>query len=98
MVAAGFAVHLYGVSQISLNVVLLVKELARKLADMSYSLYLLHMPLLLSIGHYFGKGSNFSLQVLIMTIFPLCYAFSLVTEGQRQRIKDWIYRPGGGHL
>ena len=98
MVAAGFAVHLYGVSQISLYVVLLVKELARKLADMSYSLYLLHMPLLLSIGHYFGKGSNFSLLVLILTIFPLCYAFSLVTEGQRQRIKDWIYRPGGGHL
>ena len=47
IVAAGFAVHLYGVSQLSLNALLFVKDPVRKLADMSYSLYLLHMPLLL---------------------------------------------------
>jgi peptidoglycan/LPS O-acetylase OafA/YrhL len=75
----------------------------KSMADFSYTIYLLHVPLLVFIvavlGGYYGvsflgepnpKEIVISIIVLIFTYSSL-YGFSLVTERHTSNVKHWIY-------
>jgi peptidoglycan/LPS O-acetylase OafA/YrhL len=75
----------------------------KNMADFSYTIYLLHVPLMVFIvailGGYYGvnflgepnpKGIVISIFILIFTYCAL-YGFSLVTERHTSNVKYWIY-------
>lgn len=90
IIAAAFAVHLYGISQVSLNVSPRLASLAHAMAGMSFSLYLLHFPITQLATAYLSRSKDVSLAVLILAIFPTCYLFSRATEANRYRMRDWL--------
>jgi peptidoglycan/LPS O-acetylase OafA/YrhL len=92
LVAAAFALHLYGVCQISLRSSRPVRAISAALADMSFSLYLLHMPMIVWVGSDMPRGENWPILLIVPTIISVSYLFSLLTEHQRHHLKSIIRR------
>jgi peptidoglycan/LPS O-acetylase OafA/YrhL len=77
--------------------------LHRRLADFSYSLYLIHFPLALFIIAFLIqmgmiKNSNdFSLFIfgifiiIVCLIYVISYYFGISTEGQTKKVRDWLF-------
>ena len=60
------------------------REFARKLAGMSYSLYLLHLPVIYVIAYWWNDNNSVELVLLgLPAAFVLSYVFSQATEGRR---------------
>jgi peptidoglycan/LPS O-acetylase OafA/YrhL len=91
IVAAAVAIHLWGASRLSITIPAFVQRIARHLAGMSYSLYLLHLPVLYMTYYLWGDNSSagFVLAALAF-VFSLCYAFSLLTEARRHNVLRWL--------
>jgi peptidoglycan/LPS O-acetylase OafA/YrhL len=89
-VAGAFAVHIWGVCSIKQNFPAMVSRWANELAGMSYSLYLLHMPLLYLLGAVVlsDRRSLAFLIIALPVIFLGSYLLSICTEGQRSKVKQ----------
>lgn len=91
-VAGAFAVHIWGVCSIKQEFPAIVSRWANEAAGMSYSLYLLHMPLLYLLGAIALLDPH-SLAFCAMTlpaIYIGSYLLSICTEAQRGKVKQWM--------
>jgi peptidoglycan/LPS O-acetylase OafA/YrhL len=89
-VAGAFAVHIWGVCSIKQNFPAIVSRWADELAGMSYSLYLLHMPLLYLLAAIVLSDQR-SLAFCIIAlpaIYLGSYLLSICTEAQRGKVKQ----------
>jgi peptidoglycan/LPS O-acetylase OafA/YrhL len=85
LVAIAVAINIWAACRIDFHFPAIVTTAANKLAGMSFSLYLLHLPLLYILGsltHH--KNTLGFVCVAVPTIFLASYAFSLLAEGKRK--------------
>jgi len=89
-VAGAFAVHIWGVCSIKQNFPAIVSRWADKMAGMSYSLYLLHMPLLYLLGAIVlsDQRSLAFCVIALPAIYFGSYLLSICTEAQRGKVKQ----------
>jgi peptidoglycan/LPS O-acetylase OafA/YrhL len=89
-VAGAFAVHIWGVCSIQQNFPAIVSRWADKMAGMSYSLYLLHMPLLYLLGAIVlsDQRSLAFCVIALPAIYFGSYLLSICTEAQRGKVKQ----------
>ena len=89
-VAGAFAVHIWGVCSIKQNFPAIVSRWADQLAGMSYSLYLLHMPLLYLLAAIVlsDRRSLAFCVIALPAIFFGSYLLSICTEAQRGKVKQ----------
>jgi peptidoglycan/LPS O-acetylase OafA/YrhL len=88
IVAAVFAAHLLGVHSLRIPLPKFVAKAAVEMAEMSYSLYLVHYPVLvITAGCIANTQTNLAIIELAAAVYISCYAFSLLTEGKRHQIK-----------
>lgn len=89
-VAGAFAVHIWGVCSIKQNFPAMVSRWADEMAGMSYSLYLLHMPLLYLLGAIAlldHRSLGFCV-IALPAIYVGSYLLSICTEAQRGKVKQ----------
>src|SRR5205807_2108515 len=92
VVAFGFAVHVWAISQVK------VKRVSERIiraaglgASMSYSIYILHLPSLYILAHIFGSRDNFEFLMFALPLtFFICFVFSRVTEGNTRHLRNWV--------
>lgn len=101
LLGIGFALLLNSLSKIQLRFP--VKHLSRRLADFSYTLYLVHFPvLLLTIAMLFSISNRttrfevtFSTLVWFLLVvsvaFGVSWLVSLTTEAKTPQIRAWLY-------
>jgi peptidoglycan/LPS O-acetylase OafA/YrhL len=101
IVSAAVAIHIWGVCQMSAVFRGAppgsIQSGARGLAGMSYSLYLLHLPLLYMIAYWWADNTSiWFVLVAVPTIFLSSYLFSRMTEARRHDLRKWLthQRPG----
>jgi peptidoglycan/LPS O-acetylase OafA/YrhL len=89
-VAGAFAVHIWGVCSIKQNFPAIVSRWADEMAGMSYSLYLLHMPLLYLLGAIVlsDRRSLAFCVIALPVIYFGSYLLSICTEAQRGKVKQ----------
>lgn len=91
IVALSVAVHLWGMSRLSISMPVIIQKTARQLAGMSYSLYLFHLPLLYMTYHFLeDRSSVTSIFIALGAIYSLCYLLSLLTEAKTGRVIEAI--------
>jgi peptidoglycan/LPS O-acetylase OafA/YrhL len=82
LVAGTFAIHLWAMCRISVVFPPILKSTSRKLADMSFSLYLPHLPLLYLLAYALGHAA--SIWFVVLTI-PTVFAASFLFAGARKQ-------------
>jgi peptidoglycan/LPS O-acetylase OafA/YrhL len=91
IVAAAFAIHLWGICQVRIAFPVLVETAAHKLADMSYSLYLIHLPIIYMLAFWLGNERSFTFVVIaVPVVFSVSYFFSRATEANRWKLRSLI--------
>jgi peptidoglycan/LPS O-acetylase OafA/YrhL len=92
VVALGFAVHVWAISQMKIKRVNeRIVRAAGSGASMSYSIYLLHLPLLYILVYIFGMRDSFTFLLLALPLtFFGCFVFSKVTEGNTRRLRSLV--------
>lgn len=101
IVALAFSVHIWGICQIRIAFPKMIERAARQMADMSYSLYLLHLPVLYLLAYELGnRQSSVFVVIAIIAVFIICFLFSRITESNRvwlrQKLEDAIHQRGVG--
>jgi peptidoglycan/LPS O-acetylase OafA/YrhL len=107
LTAISFGIFLLSMKEVNNSFLYKTKKINSVLAGFSYSLYLLHYPLILfliSVWVSIFQISNFSneyqpnsvgiviyLSIMII-IFTIAYAFSLVTENKTALVRRWLKR------
>ena len=88
--AGAFAVHIWGVCSIEQNFPATVSRWADELAGMSYSLYLLHMPLLYLLAAIaLSDQRSLAFRVIALpAIYFGSYLLSICTEAQRGKVEQ----------
>ena len=60
---------------------------------MSYSLYLLHIPLLYMFFYWWDDNASVGVFLAALAlVFLLCYFFSALTEGRRSSVANLVVR------
>ncbi|MBV8453059.1 MAG: acyltransferase, partial [Deltaproteobacteria bacterium] len=91
LVALGVAFHIWGVCSIKQKFGRAVSRWGGRLAGMSYTLYLVHLPTLYILAAWIGDHQTLKFLILAMPVTLLTsYLVSLATEAQRGRIKDLV--------
>lgn len=91
IVSIAVAVHLWGVCRFDFSVPALVQSVGRRLAGMSYSLYLLHLPVLHMLAYWWGDNASLGLvAAAVPSVFVICYLFSKITEDRRHDLLEWL--------
>jgi peptidoglycan/LPS O-acetylase OafA/YrhL len=92
-VAIAVAIHLWGICRISIKFPAIFERAARKLAGMSYSLYLLHLPVITMIAYWWGEKNSLGfILAAIPIVYIVCFLFSKVTEDRRHSFRAWLER------
>ncbi len=107
LAAISFGIFLLSMKEINNSFLYRTKKINSVLAGFSYSLYLLHYPLilfLLSVWVNIFQINNFSNEYqpsgvglviylsMMIIIYTLAYAFSLVTENNTALVRRWLKR------
>jgi peptidoglycan/LPS O-acetylase OafA/YrhL len=91
LVAAAVAVHVWAACQIDFHFPAILTEAANKLAGMSFSLYLLHLPVLYILGSIASDRNSLGFFLIALPfVFFSSYLFSLVTERNRKNVASAI--------
>jgi peptidoglycan/LPS O-acetylase OafA/YrhL len=99
LLAAAFAIHLWGICQIKIAFPKFIETISSKLAAMSYSLYLVHFPIIFTIAILIGNTSTIGfLSIMLIAVFAGCYFFSRLTEANTKRLRTVIERIFIRHL
>jgi peptidoglycan/LPS O-acetylase OafA/YrhL len=88
------AVNLYAARFVPLQLPAFLIALFRKGASMSFTLYLMHMPMIYLIIN-FVDDSRHSLVWFVLAslgVPVLCYGISQFTEFKRANVRDWLSR------
>lgn len=88
-VAATVAVHLWGVCQVEIKLPRFVEVACRHLANMSYSIYLAHLPFLYLLAYYLiDQTSALFVIAGIPLTFCFCFTVSALTERNTKVLRD----------
>jgi peptidoglycan/LPS O-acetylase OafA/YrhL len=88
LVALGVALHIWGVCGIKQRFSRAVSRWSNRLAAMSFTLYLLHLPLLYILAAWVGDQQTLKFLILAIPVaFLTSYLVSLATEAQRGKVK-----------
>jgi len=91
VVALAVALHIWGVCGIRQKFNRGVSQWSSRLAGMSYTLYLLHLPTLYILAACIGDQQTLKFLILAVPVaFMTSYLVSLATEAQRGKIKELI--------
>jgi len=91
LLAALYAIHLWGICQIKISFPTLIGKLSSKLAGMSYSLYLSHFPIIYTIAFLAADRTTIGFLCIELTaVFIGCYIFSRLTEAHTKAVRDRI--------
>ena len=98
LVAAAFAVHLWGVSRLHARIPAFLADAANRFAGMSFSLYLLHLPILLAVFALLRDQQQADQPGIGVVLIALSAAvagsfmFSQVTEQRRHVVLAFVRR------
>lgn len=102
ILAVSFTLLLWVVLNSKINLANSLSKLSKVLADFSYTLYLVHFPVIIFISalfrHFgFSKFSNdlpslIKAIVLLLMIIGFSYAVSMLTEAKTSKVRHYIYK------
>jgi len=86
------AMNLYSARYITVGFPDRINSFIRAGASMSFTLYLMHLPLIFLLVNLAGKV-QYSMLFLIFALIgipAICYAISLITEKKRPQLRQWL--------
>jgi hypothetical protein len=83
--------HLWAICQIKIPFPLFVRTAVQKIADMSFSLYLLHLPIIYMLAYSLRNERSVAFVFMSLPlIFGTSYVFSRATEANRGTLRAWV--------